>query len=242
MSIFLAVRKVIPATWLNDRDQFLFPNDGWQKDLEFQTDSLVYTLFNNNIQSKFGTNYWIPYTEEEVSAQEAFDSHFMSDYLHGRGDAALSVGYEAPTQNNNGAATLRAASPRIAPTEQSLFAAEPLAAKSPSLFGEGWGEAYPSENYVPLEHLSAEAKAVMEAGRKLWHYYHEQQNANPNASLYDIRLHFQGYKTTKSGKVQMNPDSTDPTYTALVAILRKTLKNLAAHIATKVYAHGFLLE
>ena len=25
MCIFLAVRKVIPATWLNDRDQFLYP-------------------------------------------------------------------------------------------------------------------------------------------------------------------------------------------------------------------------
>lgn len=75
------MRHVIPATWLNDRGQFLYPNDGWQKDLEFQTDCPVYTLFNNNIQSKIGTNHWILFTESEVDAQEAFDSHFMSDYL-----------------------------------------------------------------------------------------------------------------------------------------------------------------
>lgn len=82
----------------------------------------------------------------------------------------------------------------------------------------------------------------MEAGRKLWHYYHEQPNANPNASLYDIRLHFQGYKTTKSGKVQMNTESTDARYTELLTTLRTAIKTLAARIAPKVYSHGFLLK
>jgi hypothetical protein len=36
--IYFAVRKVIPADWLNDRDQFLYPNDGWKTDEEFQND------------------------------------------------------------------------------------------------------------------------------------------------------------------------------------------------------------
>lgn len=81
----------------------------------------------------------------------------------------------------------------------------------------------------------------MEAGRKLWHYYHEQPGANPNASLYDIRLHFQGYKTTKSGKVQMNAESCDETYMRLITALRDNLKNLAAAITPKVYKYGFLL-
>lgn len=89
MCIFLAVRKVIPATWLNDRDQFLYPNDGWKTDLEFQSDCLAYTLFNNNIQAAQGTNYWIPFTEQEVDAKEAFKSHFMSDFIRGKSKADL---------------------------------------------------------------------------------------------------------------------------------------------------------
>jgi hypothetical protein len=84
MSIYLSVRKVIPATWLNDRDQFLFPNEGWQTDLEFQSDCLTYTLFNNNIQSQFGTNHWIPFTEYEVNAQAKFASNFMTDFMKGK--------------------------------------------------------------------------------------------------------------------------------------------------------------
>ncbi len=83
-SIYFAVRKVIPATWLNDRDQFLFPNDGWKNDLEFQNDCLTYTLFSNNISSSFGTNHWIPFTEQEVNAKEKFASNFMTDFINGK--------------------------------------------------------------------------------------------------------------------------------------------------------------
>jgi hypothetical protein len=83
-SVYFAVRKVIPADWLNDRDQFLFPNDGWQADTEFQNDSLAYTLFNNNIQSAYGTNHWIPFTEAEVSARDNFESRFMTDFIAGK--------------------------------------------------------------------------------------------------------------------------------------------------------------
>ena len=84
--IYHTVRKIIPATWLNDRDQFLYPNDGWQTDEEFQSDCLTYTLFSNSntIQSKQGTNHWIPFTEQEVDAKEKFESHFMSDYIQGK--------------------------------------------------------------------------------------------------------------------------------------------------------------
>jgi hypothetical protein len=82
--IYYAVRHCIPATWLNDRDQFLYPNDGWQTDLDFQNDCLTYTLFNNNIQSQFGTNHWIPFTEQEVNAQTRFESHFMTDFINGK--------------------------------------------------------------------------------------------------------------------------------------------------------------
>ncbi len=84
VSIYLSVRHSISATWLNDRDQFLFPNDGWKTDKEFQNDCLAFTLFNNNIQSQFGTNNWIPFTEQEVNAHEKFESNFMTDFIKGK--------------------------------------------------------------------------------------------------------------------------------------------------------------
>ena len=83
-SIYFAVRKVIPATWLNDRDQFLFPLENWKNDTEFQNDCLTYTIFNTNVQSRFGINHWIPFKENEVNAKEKFASNFMTDYINGK--------------------------------------------------------------------------------------------------------------------------------------------------------------
>jgi hypothetical protein len=83
-ALYFAVRKVIPATWLNDRDQFLWPCDGWQANSEFQNNCLVYTLFNTNIQAAHGVNHWIPFTEQEVGARAAFESDFMVRFMHGK--------------------------------------------------------------------------------------------------------------------------------------------------------------
>ena len=83
-SIYFAVRKSIEATWLNDRDQFLFPKNGWQSDSEFQYDSLTYTLFTNNIQCQYGINHWTPFTEQEVNAKAKFESNFMTDFIKGK--------------------------------------------------------------------------------------------------------------------------------------------------------------
>lgn len=84
--LYLSVRHCINATWLNDRDQFLFPNDGWQNDMEFQNDCLAFTLFHsqNRISNSEGTNHWIPFTEQEVDAQSRFESHFMTDFINGK--------------------------------------------------------------------------------------------------------------------------------------------------------------
>ncbi|MDR2951795.1 MAG: hypothetical protein LBU82_00985, partial [Treponema sp.] len=86
MSIYFATRKVIPADWLNDRDQFLYPNDGWENDNEFKNDCLVYTLFDsyNKIKSREMTNHWIPFTEAEVGCEKRFESRFMSDFIAGK--------------------------------------------------------------------------------------------------------------------------------------------------------------
>ena len=194
IGVYFAVRHVIEHTWLNHNDLFCYPNDNWQLDYEFQIDCLIYTIFHNknNIRCTYGTNYWIPFSEKEVNAQDNFASHFMADYLSGN-------------LTNN---------------QMAIF-------DSPNSFR-------------PLNYLSDESQAVMDAGRELWKYYHWQPGANPNASYYDIRLHFQGTKTTKNGKEQMNPDSTDTIYTTLNSNLRQAMRQLAAHIEPKVYQYGFL--
>lgn len=86
ISMYLAIRQCIEATWLNDRDQFLYPNDGWKTDQEFQSDCLAYTLLHgqNRISATHGTNHWIPFTETEVNAKQAFESTFMTDFMKGR--------------------------------------------------------------------------------------------------------------------------------------------------------------
>ncbi|MCR5065903.1 MAG: hypothetical protein K6A67_09085, partial [Bacteroidales bacterium] len=202
MCIYWAIRHVVDETWYNDRDQFLYPNDGWQNDYEFQTDCLVYALFGNNISLAHGTNHWIPFTEQEVGAKDNFTSHFLSDYL-----------------NNTHTVTQQA-------MQTDLFSGQP--------------EQGQAGVYRHLDYLSHEAETALAEARNLWNYYHQQPGANPNASYYDIRLHFQGIKTTKSGKEQMNTDSMDAQYTTLNNNLRQAMRQLAAHIEPKVYQYGFL--
>ena len=198
IGIYFACRHCISADWLNDRDQFLFPNDGWKDDKQFKVSSLIFTIFSTNIKSGISTNHWIPFTEAEVEAKDNFESHFMSDFLRGKRKSSQ------------------------AGSQQDLFG-------TPT-----------EDNFIPLEHLSEAAHNVMDCGRALWRYYHSQPDANPNASLYDIRLYFQGTKTTEKGKTQMNSDSADETYTELISSLRQSLKQLAAEIRPKVYEYGFL--
>ncbi len=92
--VYYSVRHCIKATWLNDRDQFLFPNDNWKTDTEFQNDCLAFTLFDNsnNISVRFGVNHWIPFTEQEVNAQEKLASNFMTDFINGKLTAEQSGG------------------------------------------------------------------------------------------------------------------------------------------------------
>ena len=83
------MERIVKHTWLNDRDQFLYPNDGWQDDKTFQLDCLIYTLFHgqNRISSekdKNGSdliNHWIPFTREEVGCKSTFKSNFMNKFI-----------------------------------------------------------------------------------------------------------------------------------------------------------------
>lgn len=82
--IYFSVRNCIAPTWLNDRDQFLYPNDNWKRNKKFQTNCLIYTLFHpqNRIKSADGVNHWIPFTAAEAGAKDNFKSTFMNDYLN----------------------------------------------------------------------------------------------------------------------------------------------------------------
>ena len=81
-----------------------------------------------------------------------------------------------------------------------------------------------------------QAQAVFNAGLALWQYYHQQPDCNVNASLYDIREHFQGRSAT--GK--MHNKSADATYMDLIKRLREQLKTLQKNIEPKVFEYGFL--
>ncbi|MBO7599471.1 MAG: hypothetical protein J6T70_20750 [Bacteroidales bacterium] len=84
--IYFSVRKCIEQSWINHYDQFLYPNDNWKTDSEFQTNCLVWTIFNdkNRLNSKADTNHWIPYSETEVNSKEMFKSHFMKNFIDGK--------------------------------------------------------------------------------------------------------------------------------------------------------------
>lgn len=91
VAVMFAVRRLIKPTWLNDRDQFLQPNQPLSA--TFKTDCLVWTLFNEANYSAgadklfWGGNEWclvnhfIPFTEVEIGAKSAFASSFMSNYM-----------------------------------------------------------------------------------------------------------------------------------------------------------------
>ena len=212
VTIYLAVRLCIEATWLNDRDQFLFPNDGWQSDREFQADCLAFTLFHgqNRISCAQGVNSWIPFTEDQVGSKKAFKSNFMSSFIADflAGKVCLSSGglFDGGVA---GAAH-----------------AEGVAEDAASGCSEG--EASPAK-------FSPQAQAVYDAGLELWKYYHEQKNANPDAAFYDIRKYFQGEKNGR-----MNNASDDESYTELIEDLRAKQKALAKKIEANVYKYGFL--
>lgn len=190
-SIYFAARKVVKADWMNDRDQFLEPNPNWINDDDFKSNCLIYSIFNNSIQQKYGKNHWIPYTEDQVGAPEKFESNFMSDFLMGR---VKKMGNSLHSNNNN-------------------FLALPM-------------------------QFTQEAQSVYNAGLALWSYYLKQPNINVNASLYDIREHFNG--RDENGK--MNTRSLDETFNSLNTTLRENLKLLTSAIVPKIYEYGFLKE
>ena len=217
ISIYLSVRLCIEATWINDRDQFLYPEDGWEKDLEFQSDCLAFTLFHgqNRITSEEGINHWIPFSEAEVGAKNNFESHFMKDFIDGKIKPK-----ETKEPNNNGQLPI-----------VSSHGNEHARGYNPLLLE--------AKSFIPTKPIkfSKEAKDIFEVGGELWKYYHKHDLININASYYDIRKFFQGVDS-KSGR--MNNKSIDETYNKLIGNLRERMKILAKKIEPKIYEFGFL--
>lgn len=90
-AIVFSVRRLVKPTWLNDRDQFLIPTEPLTD--EFKNDCLIWMLFNgSNLTASANdlewndkkwsiVNHFIPFTEEEVGANDRFESDFMVQYL-----------------------------------------------------------------------------------------------------------------------------------------------------------------
>lgn len=94
VAVVFTMRKIVKATWLNDRDQFLQPIGELTN--EFKTDCLIWMLFHgsnltasaNNLEwdnrSWSIVNHFIPYTEQEVNSPDRFESDFMVEYMKGK--------------------------------------------------------------------------------------------------------------------------------------------------------------
>ncbi len=92
-AIVFSVRRLIPQTWLNDRDQFLQPSRPLTD--EFKSDCLVWMLFNGSNLSAGAdglhwndrdwslVNHFIPFTETEVGAIGRFESDCMVRHMQG---------------------------------------------------------------------------------------------------------------------------------------------------------------
>ena len=241
--MYLAIRHCIEATWINDRDQFLYPapkagssHDKWENDKEFQNDCLAFALFHgqNRISSSHGVNHWIPFSEDEVNSKKAFDSRFMKDFISGK-IARHCEGLKKPEAIQKVDSFADARNDGLKYNSHCEATAEAI--KNENLFETE------NTNFIPTKPLefSKEAQDVFNAGLELWKYYHANANNikyNANASLYDIKEYFQG----RNEKGKMNNKSKDEEYNKLIGNLRYNLGILAKKIEPKIYEYGFLRE
>ncbi|EAL8903308.1 hypothetical protein D0B03_03110 [Campylobacter upsaliensis] len=211
VSISYSVRHCIKVTWINDRDQFLAPNKKWEKDTEFQNDCLAFMLFHaqNRITCKEGINHFIPFSEKDIDAAEAFESHFMLEFIQGK---------------------IKISNKKKKGQQEFNFQSDEL-----------------EDTFIPTKPLefSREAKEVFKAAKELFKHYHEQAKDDetsytPNAALYDIKAHFQGFND--KGKMNSPQKADDEYYKQKLGELNYALKNLAKKIEVKVYEYEFLLE
>lgn len=246
--IYFSVRHAIEASWLNDRDQFLYPNDKWQEDSEFQNDCLAFTLFHGQNRISCHTEPQSCHTERSEVSQKTIKKIFRPAQ-NDKNDE--SINHFIPfTENEVGARegfqnhfmTDFMSGKIKAPQEKELKKAEQGSFDDESFYNKESN----SKGFIPTKPLefSKEAQAVFDAGREIWKYYHskcDDKSYNANASLYDIKAHFKG-KTEKNGKSRVNQKSKDEHFNTLMKNLKENLDILATKITPKIYEYGFLRE
>ena len=217
--IYFSVRHSFESTWLNDRDQFLYPNNSWQLDYEFQNNCLAFALFHtqNRISSKHGINNMIPFSEKQINPKEKFESHLMVDFIQGK----LGKDINNNGQLSNGDQSIKISEHCHIPTEPLVFSLE---AQAVFAAGQKLWQYYHQTIQLQADNSNS---ASAEYNRKM-----------VNASYYDIREYFQG----RNNKGRMNPKSSNPRYNELLAQLKNNVETLKGKIQPKVYQHGFLLE
>lgn len=88
VAVYFATRWSIDATWLNDRDQFLYPHTDPLQDDEFINSCIIFAIFhgNNHVSVEYGDNHWIPFTEQELGVTKApFTHNTVNKILTSRG-------------------------------------------------------------------------------------------------------------------------------------------------------------
>ncbi len=199
-----------------------------------QNDNIDFSLSTKaqNDKNNESINHFIPFNAGEV-ADGSFLSDFMYKFINGKfGKNGTVSSLRASKSERGNPQNKDRDCHEVAPTSRNDGA--------DNLFGD---ELKP-KSFIPTKPLkfSKEAKAVFDAGREIWLYYHKHakndQKYNENASLYDIKEHFQG----RNEKGRMNARSDDETYNGLMANLRLALKELAIKITPKIYEYGFLRE
>ena len=236
-SIYFAVRLCIEHTWINHNDQFYSPNANWDNDFQFINDCLVFMIFHNknSFSSRFATNHWLPFTEQEVNARDKFESNFMTKFIQGKLKQEAGTELFGTTEH------------RTTPLEFSLEAKEVFDAGRElwryyhAVAGNAKNATPPSRLHrdtPPKEGNFAFPPLEKRGQGEFSAPYNLNSSYNVNASLYDIREYFQG----RNDKGKMNNKSDDETYMALITALRSKLKLLACKIEPKVYEYGFLKE
>lgn len=231
-SVYFSVRHCIPHTWINHNDQFLNPNKKWEKDTEFHSDCLIFMLFHgkNRITNKEGINHFIPFSEKEIDAAEAFESHFMQDFLQGK--IKQDSRFFANAQNEASLENDKRKKIQYDKVKSKLL--------QTSLFNDEL-----ESSFIPTKPLifSDEAKEVLQAGKELFKHYHTQakdsKDYNANAALYDIKAHFQGFND--KGKMNSPQKAKDVAYKEKLGNLNYALKDLAKKLESKIYEYEFLL-
>ncbi len=214
--LFLTIRHCVAPTWLNDRDQFLFPNRGWEYDHEFQNDCFAAALFHtqNRVSCKDGTNHWIPFTEEEVNAKEEFESHFMTDFMSGKLAAP-----HLPDQSTTSLRELNAERSFV-PTAPLVFSPEATA-----VFDAGC-ELWRYYHVQPNANPNAAYYDIRE------HFQGRSVPRRGNSATSDQNLR----------KGRMNSRSEDAEYNRLLGNLKAAMEALRLKIVPKVYEYGFLIS